>query len=269
MFILSLFLMHFAGAQDSLSWKKVWERDLKISERWTVDQYQNVYFYESDVVRKVDPKGKALFEQSVKKYGELRKLDVRNPLKILAFSEEQQSIFYLDNTLTVQENIVDLGNEDQVGFQLNYVTQVSTSSQMDKIWTYDQDNSKISLLSFNKAQTIQVANLSGLLDLKNIRQFFEADEKLFVLDSLNGVGIFDLYGTLIQQVKDSSIQAIAVSNNYLYLLKGNELEIINLTTQERRALSLPLTPISTFLISGQNVYLESGQKLVKFSLEIF
>lgn len=263
--IFFLLVTFAASGQDNVSWKKDFEIPLSANAGWTIDNYNNVYIAEKDLILKIDPSGKQLFEQSLKKYGRIKTIDARNPLKILIFSEQQQSIFYLDNTLSKQENDIDLSE-----FDLSYVTMVSGSSQMDKIWTFDQDNSKIKLLAQNKAQIIQLENTAGILDMKHIRQFFEQSDRLFVIDSLKGVYQFDIYGTLTQFLPEENISWAAVSGEYLYLLKNAQIDILNLATLNKKTIFLPLTEkILEFAVNQNTVFFRTADKLHKFSVSAF
>lgn len=251
-------------AQDSIVWKQVFQLPLLKEITWAVDPYDNIYLTEKDVVKKIDPKGKMLFEQSLKKYGQIAKIDARNPMKVLLFSEQQQSIFYLDNTLTKQENDIDLSD-----FELSYVTDVSASNQMDKIWTFDQDNSKITLITLNKAQSIKIENTAGIIDLKNLKQLYEQDDNLFVFALGKGVFQFDIYGTLIRFLPEEEVVWTEENQNYLYLLKGDMLEVLNLTTLKKNTIKLPIKSVKRFKINQKSVFLETDTDLFKFQIEIF
>lgn len=262
---LVLIASKFLVAQDSIAWNKEFSYETGRDIVWTTDAYNNIYIADKDLIVKIDSKGKKLFEQSVKKYGGITKIDARNPMKILIFSEQQQSVFYLDNTLTKQENDIDLGQN----FDLSYVTHVSASNQVDKIWTFDQDNSTINLWSQNKSQTIQIQNVAGLTGMKNIFQFFEQNDKLFVADSLKGVFIFDIYGTLIQSLEYPNLDWIDVSSEYLYVMRNGSFEIVNLSTLNKQVLTLPVSNIQKFSVNQNKVYFMSENQLIKYSIEIF
>ncbi|MGV3631440.1 MAG: hypothetical protein ACO1O6_09540 [Bacteroidota bacterium] len=263
--ILFILVASVASGQDSVSWKKDFELPVSGNAGWAIDNFNNVYIAEKDLIVKIDPSGKQLFEQSLKKYGQIKTIDARNPLKILIFSEQQQSIFYLDNTLSKQENDIDLSD-----FDLSYVTMVSASSQMDKIWTFDQDNSKIKLLTQNKAQIIQLENTAGILEMTHLRQFFEQSDRLFVIDSLKGIYQFDIYGTLIQFLPEENISWAAVSGEYLYLLKNRQIEILNLATLNKKTIALPTAEkVTEFAVNQNTLFFRTPDKLLKFSISAF
>lgn len=264
-FIFFVLLGAHVLAQDSISWVKKFELAIAPEITWTTDTYNNMYIADQDLIKKIDSLGKTMFEQSVKKYGKITTIDARNPMKVMIFAEQQQSIFYLDNTLTKQENDIDLGEL----FDLSYVTQVSASNQVDKIWTFDQDNSKITLLTQNKSQSIQLDNTAGLIDMKNIRQFFEQNDRLFVVDSLKGVFVFDIYGTLVQFLNETNIDWIDVNQEFIYLLKGKNIEIVNLTSLNKKIVTLPVDGVKQFEVNQNTLFLKSPSILYKYNIEIF
>ena len=255
---------HFLMAQDSIVWKKEYQMEIQENAIWTNDQYNNLYLANIDLINKIDPSGEKMFEQSLKKYGQIAKIDARNPMKILIFSEQQQSIFYLDNTLTKQNNDIDLSD-----FNLNYVTQVSASNQIDKIWTFDQDNSKITLITQRQAQSIQIENISGIMDVKNISQFYEQNDRLFVIDNQKGIYIFDLYGTFIQYLPEENFICAEVNQEYLYLLRNDSLDILNLKTYKKKKIQLPVQNIQRFTVNQQTLFFETPSLLYKFHLDFF
>ena len=191
-FLLSLVEINIFS-QDSIPQTLSWKKDTVFTVGnkivWNLDHYGNLYIADKDQLKKIDAKGHKLFSQSLKKYGEIAKIDARNPMKLLLFSEQQQSLFYLDNTLTKQENDIDLSDIETIGFEINYATQVSTSEQADKIWIYDQENSIINLISSNKAQSFKIENSAGLLNFSKVNQFFEANGNLWIVDPQKGITI--------------------------------------------------------------------------------
>ena len=260
-------------SQDSLSQTIEWKKDTIFTFTneivWNLDHFGNLYIADKDQLKKLDSKGKKLFSQSLKKYGEIAKIDVRNPMKLLLFSEQQQSLFYLDNTLTKQENDIDLGDVETIGFEINYATQVSSSSQADKIWVYDQENSTINLIASNQAQSIKIENSAGLLNFSKVNQFFEANGNLWIVDPQKGIFTFDIYGTLLSHLEINEITWLEVDENYIYILKENKIIITNLNSNSKKELILPIKNVGKFKIREKSIYLESENSIFKYKMEIF
>lgn len=265
--LITLYIIYFsfwAITQDSL--KLILENEIKFNSEinWDVDNLGNLIVAEKDKLVKFDTKGGKMFEQSIKKYGQISKIDARNPMKILFFSEEQQSIFFTDNTLTKHNSSIDLSN-----FDFSYVSQVSSSKLQDRIWVYDQDNSKVNLISTNTAQNQQIENLSGILGFSKINQFFESNDYLWIIDTTKGVYQFDIYGTLIAHLDYVAFNFYDVDEKYFYYLKENNLIVKSKNNAILKEISLPINEINKFEIQGNYIFLESNSTIFIFKLEIF
>lgn len=254
---------------QTIEWKKDTILTFTNEIVWNLDHFGNLYIADKDNLKKLDPNGKKMFSQSLKKYGEIAKIDVRNPMKILLFSEQQQSLFYVDNTLTKQENDIDLGDAETIGFEINYATKVSSSSQSDKIWVYDQENSTINLIASNQAQSLKIENSAGLLNFSKVNQFFEANGNLWIVDPQKGIFTFDIYGTLLSHLEINEITWLEVDENYIYYLKENKIIITNLNSNSKKELILPIKNVVKFKIREKSIYLESENSIFKYKMEIF
>jgi hypothetical protein len=259
------FLCFHLKAQDSLHFELKNKIQFSNSINWDLDNFGNILVAQKDKLQKIDADGKVLFEQSLKKFGEIASIDARNPMKILLFSEEQQSVFYVDNTLSNQENEIDL-NE----FDITYATKISASNRPDKIWVYDQENSKINLISSNKSQTQQIENILGLLDLNKVNQFFEAQDFLWILDNEKGIYQFDLYGTLISSFEMSGISYLDVDDNYLYILKGNSIIIQDKSNSlQQKIINLPEKDLVKFKFQDKKFTCETKNAIFIYSIDFF
>ncbi|MES2587547.1 MAG: hypothetical protein V4622_01125 [Bacteroidota bacterium] len=256
-------------AQDSLKWEQISKLDFTKEIVWNIDVLENQYIAEKDQLIKYDSNGKLLFSQSLKKFGEISFIDVRNPMKIMLFSEQQQALVFLDNTLTKQENDIDLSDLSALGFEISYATQVSSSIQSDKIWVFDQENSTINLIATNKAQSFKIENSAGILNFSKVSQFFEANDNLYLLDAQKGIFIFDRYGTLISHQEESEISFLEVDENFMYILKHDKITILNLKSDSKKELKLPIKNVKKFKIREKSIFLEAENAIYKFSLEVF
>ena len=128
---------------DSLKfeWKKSTVYDLKKDGVWAVDRIGNLYTASNRVINKYDTTGVLKFSQSIKSFGEVEQILPINSMKVVQFSEEQQTLCYLDNTLTQLSDCIDLADRGFVNGAL-----VSYSARLDMVWIYDDVNSKLVLL---------------------------------------------------------------------------------------------------------------------------
>jgi len=253
-----------AQAQDSIAWRLDWEIAPLVNPVWQVDAFGNLIIGEKDQLTKYDSTGVRKFIQSSKHLGTISAIDPSNPMKTLIFSEQQQLVGYIDNTLSKQQENIELSN-----YELSYVTLVTTSSQPDKFWVYDQDNSKIVLISTNRQQGQRIDNVNGLLGCKEIIQLFEKDNYLYVVDKQRGIYQFDTYGTLVFHWESVGILWAKVEGGFAYMLKDKFLQVLQLSNRNITNIPLPVTDILRFQKLGNNFYFAGKDRIQKYSLQLF
>jgi hypothetical protein len=233
-----------------------------INSVWDVDELGNMLVVEANQLKKYDLNGKLLFTQSIKTVGNITKLDARNPMKILFFSEEQQLVGVLDNSLTFQGENFDLSM-----YGLSYVQAFSSSFQNNKFWVYDQENSKLELLSTNNQQSVKIENLKSLLGYNEVTQLIEEGNFLYLYDKTKGVYKLDNYGNLIDFIAIQNGSYLSVDKNILYVLCGNKLHAFNEKGLPLLELLLPNSNILQFKKQGAYFYFLEKNKLSKFSFK--
>lgn len=257
-----IFIPFSAAAQDSIQWNFEWKTDSLSNPVWNVDPFGNLIVSEKDKLKKFDSLGTQKFVQSNKYFGAISSVDPSNPMKTLVFSEQQQLIGYVDNTLSKQQENIELS-----AFDLSYVTMVSTSGQPDKFWVYDQDNSVIVLISKNVQQRQRIENISGLLGCKDIVQLFETENNLYLIDKQRGIYQFDIYGTLVFHWENVGILCAEVEGKFAYLLKSDKLQVINLSNQEIVNFPLPVGEFSIFKKVQNHFYFGTNSNIQRYSIE--
>ncbi len=264
-FLVFTLFLSVAYAQDSLSysWKEVRTYKVAEGEVWTVDLLENMYISDGGMVHKYDSSGTLRFSQSIKSLGNTTHIIPVNTMKLIHFSEEQQTLCYFDNTLSSMNDCVDLTREGLVSAEL-----VCGSSQPNKVWVLDNLNSTLHLLSLdNLRQSQEVRNLKGVLDLEHITQIRERYNRLFVLDQSKGVYVFDLYATLIEFIPAESIQQLDAYEETLFTVSDKTLFVRSLKTGEQFSVNLPVDGVSEVNYRNQFFYLRSNGNVHKYELQ--
>ena len=247
---------------DTVQWKKRGEVNIGFEDVWSVDILGNVYSTDDRVINKYDTIGKLKFSQSIKSFGHLKDLQPINPMKVVGFSEEQQIICVLDNTLTLSDECIDLTR-----FDIGNASLIAVSGQSDKLWVVDQLNSKLLLLSLNYSSQFQeVKNLQGILNMAEILLVKEVNNELFIADAKGKIYQFDIYGSLLSVYEYIGLKDILVKDNTLIILTNNQLILRNMLTNEKKIMNLPMKDISELELSGNYFYFRAENKIVKYSL---
>jgi hypothetical protein len=242
------------------TWQEVSRTPIKSDQIWKMDLLGNLLIADKDVLVKYDTTGVKRFSQSIKSLGRIHQIAAINIMKTLLFSEEQQTFTIIDNTLSEANKTYDLST---LGF--GYVSQIATSAQPNKVWIYDQLNSKLVLLDLSKSsQRQEIENLRGLLNSKEIKWIEERDSRLYMRDVGESLYVFDLYGSLIDLIKVGSCDQVILKDQGLYLLDKGSLYYFDVENNKRVEVRLPLATLEKLEWVNQIVFIQSEGKLIKY-----
>ena len=260
--LLCILFPFFVSSQDSIVWKLDWKLNVE-NPVWDIDSFGNLILSYKDKLEKYDSVGHQTFSQSNKHWGQLSSIDASNPMKVLLFSENQQLISYVDNTLSKQQDFIDLNNHE-----LSYVTLVATSGQPDKFWVFDQDNSKIALIARNVLQQQRIENIRGLLGCQDVKQLIEKDNNLYLIDEQQGILKFDVYGTFVAKWEVKGINFIHIENELVYFAQSNALLVMELETEKIHVYNFPIPGVLKIKKDSNSLYLETSSEILKYSIQI-
>jgi hypothetical protein len=139
------------------------------------------------------------------------------------------------------------------------VNKAITSSQPDKVWVFDSDNSRIILYSKWTTQRQQIDNIYGLLGARIITQLLEYNNQLYIVDPTKGIFILDTYGTMVSFLDIKEVLFIQIENDILYYLEGGALYFLNLKTKATDKIILPISDVKRFYKNGQRIYLQTPE----------
>lgn len=276
--VLLFFLMLGGGlfAQDTLfqngdtilySWDLEKQFQLNSSDVWSVDKLENVYISDGESIKKYDSTGVLKFQQSIKSFGQVTQLAPLNAMKLIYFSQEQQTLCFLDNTLTATEDCIDLAD-----YGIYNAEWIATSTRPELLWVYDNDNSTLKLISLKTLGEInlEIVNVLGILDITAIDDMFEVGQHLYVFDASKGVFQLDFYGGLLNKwdlMGETTISADEES--HLFRLRGKELltqGLLAISIEDQAVFQLPIAAVSEFQIVGKHLYFRTSKTVHKYTL---
>lgn len=266
--LISLLLMLVAQgfSQDSIryTWKERKFYALDSVDVWIVDALGNIFTARNGLLTKYDSTGVQKFSQSIKSLGETTQLQVVNTMKIVQFSEGQQTVCYFDNTLTkTQEcmNLIDYGIENS--------SMIAVSGQPNKLWVLDNINSTLHLLSLDGTnQSQEIKNLSGILNLDQIVNMTESGNRLYLLEKNKGLYVFDMYGSLLEHIPVAVLDVFITSENNFISLTNDSLVYKSLLTGQSLTFSLPVDGVIEFDYNNFGYYFRTAEGVYNYSLQI-
>lgn len=261
-FILIFLILTFSNliAQEG-SWRLQQFYESVDINAWDVDPMGKLIIAERDVLVKLDTSFSVQFTQSIKQLGEVEQLDAAHSLKTLVFSQVQQYVTFVDNTLTFQDGVKDLSDYD-----VAYGTNVGYSNQTNRIWVYDGDNAQLLLIDETGNQISKINNLSSITGGMQPKELYERNNELMLFYDEIGVFFFDYYGSLISNFPIKNAQAVHFTKDHLFFVVKNTVIRVNRKTENRIVYELPDALILGIRVHGNSLFLEVPEGIKKYSL---
>ncbi len=200
-----------------------------------VDALQQIYVVSEDNrLTKYDSTGQQLFMFSNALLGNIQKVDVSNPMNVLVFYYDYQTIVLLDRTLAKPKELV-LWDLDLVDIE-----SVALSSD-NQIWLYDKNNFRLLKINSEGKILFESANLS-LLIVSSLRakHLQEHATKVWLNDPELGIFVFDLFGKFLQKIDIRGIDDLQLIGNQLIFREKEVLKAFNWQSKlEKTILELP------------------------------
>jgi glutaredoxin-related protein len=223
--VLVFFAMSFAGsAQNDSTFQLIKTLKGDILD-FTIDNLDNIYILNSrNQVKKFDSKGDsvAVFND-VKKFGQATLIDVSNPLKVLLYYRDFATIVVLDRFLNIR-NTIDLRKQNIL--QAKAIGQ----SYDNKIWLYDELENKLKKIDENKY--------------------------VYIYDSLQGVYVFDYFGSLKNNIMIDHWQNFKVAGKYIFGSRADTLYRYEISTFRYDEWKMPeqISKSKAFNFSSSRLY---------------
>jgi len=221
-----------------------------------IDSYNNVYFIKDMVLYKEGSDGSFTFNDF--QLGNLSSADIINPLKIVLFYEDTNTVLLLDNKLNLIERIT--FNTLSKFINISNATNAGNS----KLWIFNVDSQQLELYNYI---TNEKAIVSQPFAGKLISQASNFNY-CFILTE-NKLRKFNRYGSLISEFPMMGYEKIIHYNKNTVALKENELFLvvndplnsenltvkpINITISENNIKDLYLTEDFLYIYDGKNLY---------------
>lgn len=237
-------------------------------DTWTIDGQQNLLVTSKNNIQKKVINGERRFNQTFMSLGNIQSIAPINAMKTLLFSDVQQSIAIIDNTLTQQGELIDLS---ELGFST--VVFICSSNRPNLVWVFDQFRSSLNLVDFQKSQilqTIQNVEING----STIVQMKEYKEHLYVLFSDGKLNRYDFLLNFSGSYDLGSCQKFDFWNQQIVCLDPNAASfrfvLLEMKTNQRIPEwfeILDKRPITSFNIQGNLLGIQKGNEISIFSIK--
>ncbi len=199
-----------------------------------VDNLNNIYLLNhNNQVKKLDGNldSSAVFND-VRRYGDIYSLDVTNPLKIIVYYKDFNTILVLDRFLNTR-NTIDLRKYGIL--QVKAVAQ----SYDNNYWFFDELDNKIKKIDDNGNILLESADFRILFSEQfDPEKIIDNNGLLYLYDIKNGWLVFDYYGAFKQRIQVKGWLDVQVTdkvvqghdNTFLYFANPKALDIQQVKT---------------------------------------
>jgi hypothetical protein len=187
-------------------------------DSFAADELRNIYVLKGDELKLYRPDGELWIRNSLKTMGAITTMDVFYSLKPMLYSEQMQQVLVLDNTLSVQGDVISLNRR---GFAQASLVAVSVQNHF---WVFDKLEMELTRVDRQWNRTATSGRLDQLLGITpEPIEIVEFDNWVYVNDPKNGVLVFDLFGTYSKTIPIMNASNIQVRKNTIYYLKDSAL----------------------------------------------
>ena len=234
-------------------------------DTWTIDGQNNLLVVSENNIQKKAINGERRFNQTFKSLGNIQSISPINAMKILLFSDVQQSLAIVDNTLSQQGDIIDLS---ELGF--SNVVFICASNRPNLIWVFDQFRSSLNLVDFQKSQILQsIQNVetkgNSILEMK------EYQDHLYVLFSDGMMNRYDFLLNFSGTYALENCQQFGFWNQQIVCLDANATALrfvpVNMRASQRNPDLQIESPITSFNIQGNLLGIQNGSIISLFMIK--
>lgn len=256
-FILSVFLFGAFGTNDFVLLSTI----PGSCSQMTTDNLGNVYTISGCELKKFSSEGTLIKSFSDKTHGDIAFADASDPLKILLYYHDFRQIIFLDNTLSINGNVIDLDKMELLQPML------ACSSYENGFWVYDQQD--FQLIRFDK--NLQRSNNSGnIVQLTGIdikpNYLIEVNNMVYLSNPEAGILVFDKYGTYSKTLSLKGLTSFQIIGDNLVYATESQLIEYNFRNFEQKSSTLPEKNVLDCDFSNDKIFVRDSSGISVYSV---
>lgn len=224
-----------------------------------IDTYNNVYYIQDMVLYKTGVQGRYEFRDY--QLGPISSVDIINPLNIVVFYEQVNTVILLDNRLNEIERI----NFNSLPEFINI--SAAKNAGNNRLWIFNVDSQQLELYNYRNGSRTAISqpipgNFKGLVSDFNYS---------YVLTS-NGLQSYNVYGSFLNEIALDGCRNISLFNDRIFAVTESENLLIKKGFSEAEVqmegvnLPLPENSIKDLQLTQDFLYIYDGNNIRGFSL---
>lgn len=217
------------------------------ADHFTSDNVGNIYVVTGETITSYDQYGEELRIYSDKVLGDIFTVDAMWALKPIAYYQEAGFVVFLDNTLSAQGEPLNLAEHDL------QTASVMCTSYNNGLWFYDPLDYRLVKTDQNLNVQLETEYLNQLIspDIDPIAML-EKDNRLYVVDSILGIMMFDQFGSYYTTLPIVGVTKIWVRKKSLYYVVNGTLGRYDLISKEHTAITIPSIDSPIIRVRAEN-----------------
>lgn len=186
----------------------------------TADHLSNTYLVHGFELEKYDSTGRFVTRYSNNRLGNTEFVDASNPLKIMVWYADFQTVVFLDRNLTELGRL----NVAQAGWP---AVRSLASAADGNLWVYDEASTQLLKISTagEKLLESQPLNLEFSQRFSPICIRDDGGQAVFISDPVQGVALFDPFAQLDKVLDIKGLRRFEVENGLLVYLKNDGIHL--------------------------------------------
>ena len=220
-----------------------------------IDAFENVYFTKNMELHKTGVDGDFVFNDL--QLGPISSVDIINPLNIVLFYEDTNTVVLVDNNLNEIERI----NFNNLPQFLNINT--ATNAGNNRLWVFNVDTQQLELFNYRSLNNSVVSQpFSGTLvsQTSNFNYCYLLTE--------NKIRVFNVYGSLLSEIALEGYKKVIQQDEKVMGVKGNSLYYLaeiseGITKKYPEAIKIPLPEltIKDLSLTQEFLYIYDGKNI--------
>ncbi len=239
----------------------LWSQQFALTEKTAIDadrffgydSYKHLYFSKNGALHKQGELGKFLFQDF--QLGPITSVDIINPLNVVVFYAEVNTVVFLDNRLNEKERV----NFNDLPSFLNI--SLATNAGNNRLWVFNIDTQQLQLFHY---RTMQETIVSQPLRGKVISETSDFNQCTLLTET--NIRRINNYGSLIFDFPLEGFKKLVQHQDLLLGVKDNSLFRIEANSIKELSLELVENPIKDLQLTQEFLYIYDGKLLYSFSL---
>jgi len=214
-----------------------------------VDAYQSVYYIQDDVLYK--KQGNSVYSYQNNSLGTITTVDVLNPLEIILFYQNFNTVVQLDNHLSEIK---------KVNFSFDAISWVALCSN-HRLWRFNTVNLQLEVFNTVK-RSVETITQPISQPVKQIKSNYNYCWVLTETEIIK----YNNYGSLIARYALLNYSNFWVLNDSFLVLKNNIFYVYDTLSKTHQQLDLNKISIQDVYVKAETMYIYNGKKVYRYKI---